>query len=279
MVFLLRLIKKNLFIITYFALLFFSLSQIFRFNIYQKSYFFNTSNSFFNTFSRAKSAVNQYFILKYTNETLAEENRKLREQLASSHLSGDKTEHIKNDSLGKKMYSYLNAQVIQAGTSMQNNFITIDKGFVDGIKKDMAVIGPSGIAGIVVDVTENFSLVLSVLNSQFKATPMIPAIGFRDGWISWNGKDPQYIQLSGVSRFEKVKPGMEVLTSNYSVKFPAGIPIGKIARIHNTGKSSFYEIDITPSTDFRRLSQVYVVNNRFLTEQDSLINRRNERGR
>lgn len=276
MVFLLRLIKKNLYLLTFLFLFGFSLSQIFRFNIYQQSYYFNTSNGFVNSFSRLKTSVSDYFNLKYVNNDLASENRTLREQLgALLAAKRDTAVYVKSDSSGKQMYSYVTAHVIQSGTGMQNNFITIDKGSADGIGKDMAVISPSGIAGIVIETSKNFSLVLSVLNPQFKATPMIPAIDFRDGSVSWNGKNPQYIQMFGVSRFEKVKTGMKVFTSNYSVKFPPGIPIGTVSAIRNTGKSSFYEIDLVPATDFRRLNQVYVVKNRFSSQTDSLERRAN----
>lgn len=276
MVFLLRLIKKNLYLLTYLFLLGLAISQVFRFNIYQRSYYFNTSNSFFNSFSRVKTSVTSYFNLRHANNELVAENKKLREELgATKSAKTDISEHTKTDSAGKNLYTYITAGVIQSGTNMQNNFITIDKGSADGVTKDMAVISPSGIAGIVLETTENFSLVLSALNPQFKATPMIPAIDFRDGSVSWNGKNPNLIQLNGVSRFEKVKTGMQVLTSNYSVKFPPGIPVGKIAAIRNTGKSSFYEIDLVPATDFRRLSHVYIVKNRFINQTDTLQRRAN----
>jgi len=223
-----------------------------------------------------KTSVTGYFNLKVANNSLAEENRRLREDIeALKAIKSDKGEYIKTDSAGKRIYSYIKADVIQSSTGMQNNFITIDKGSAEGVTKDMAIISPSGIAGIVLETTENFSLVISVLNPQFKATPMIPAIDFRDGSVGWNGKNPALIQLSGVSRFEKVKPGMQVLTSNYSVKFPPGVPIGKVSSIKNSGKSSFYEIDLVPATDFRKLSQVYIVKNRFIGQTDTLERRAN----
>lgn len=277
MVFLLRLIRKNLFGIVFLILFLFSVGQVVRFNVYQKSYYFNTSSGLINAASRAKISVTEYFGLKQVNAALAEENRRLREMLGSGYRSGDTSVALVRDSSGRKIYTYISARVVQLSTGEQNNFITIDKGSADGIQKDMAVLSPSGIAGIVIEVSDHFSLVLSAINSRFKATPMIPAINFRDGSVTWNGKDPTLIQLNGVSRFEKISKGMEVVTSNYSVKFPPGVPIGQIASFRNTGKSSFYEIDVKLSTDFRRLSHVYVVNNRFSSETDSLV-RRAERG-
>ena len=277
MVFLFRLIRKNLFFILYLLLMVFSIGQVVRFNIYQQSYFFNTSSAFANGLSRAKTNVTDYFKLADVNQSLAEENRKLRAALMENQQLNDSSSHLIKDSLGKKKYEYLTANVVQLTTHLQNNFITIDKGSNQGIRKDMAVLSPSGIAGIVIDVTEDFSLVLSAINSQFKATPMIPQTNFRDGSVSWNGKDPTIIQLNGVSRFEKITPGMNVVTSNYSVKFPPGIPIGKIERVSKTGGSSFYDIDIKLATDFRKISHVYVVNYQFSSQIDTL-NRRSNRG-
>lgn len=277
MVFLIRLIRKNLFFLVYLLLMIFSIGQVVRFNIYQQSYYFNTSSAFVNGMSRIKTGISDYFKLADVNVALAEENRRLREALIENRQFSDSQQTLVKDSSGVKKYTYLTANVIQFTTHLQNNFITIDKGSNQGIKKDMAVLSPSGIAGIVIDVSEDFSLVLSAINSQFKATPMIPAANFRDGSVSWNGKDPTVIQLNGVSRFEKITPGMEVVTSNYSVKFPSGIPIGKILKVSKTGGSSFYDIDVKLSTDFRKLSHVYVVNYRHTSQIDTL-NRRAKRG-
>lgn len=277
MVFLIRLIRKNLFLIVYLLLMIFSTGQVVRFNIYQKSYYFNTSSAFFNGMSRIKTDITDYFKLADVNKALLEENNKLKESSNENRKFSDTQQFIAKDSSGNRKYSYLTANVVQFTTHLQNNFITIDKGSNQGVKKDMAVLSPSGIAGIVIDVSPDFSLVLSVINSQFKATPMIPVANFRDGSVSWNGKDPTVIQLNGVSRFEKIATGMEVVTSNYSVKFPSGVPIGKILNVKQSGGSSFYDIDVKLSTDFRKLSHVYVVNYRHSSQIDTL-NRRAKRG-
>jgi rod shape-determining protein MreC len=255
----------------------FSIGQVVRFNIYQQSYYFNTSSSFFNGMSRLKTNITDYFKLADVNTALAEENRRLRESLNQNTMLKDSQQVLVKDSMGKKKYTYLTANVVQFTTHLQNNFITIDKGINNGIRKDMAVLSPSGIAGIVIDVSPDYALVLSVINGQFKATPMIPAANFRDGSVSWNGKDPTIIQLNGVSRFEKISPGMDVLTSNYSVKFPPGIPIGKIQKINKSTGSSFYDIDVKLSTDFHKLSHVYIVNHQESSQIDTL-NRRTKNG-
>jgi len=277
MVFLLRLIRKNLFLITYLLLFIFSTWQVGRFNIYQQSYFFNSSNAMAANIAGTKRSITDYFNLKYANQALLAENAGLKSVFYGLNEKDSAVKFQFNDSSIRKRYDFIPAHVIQASTLQQNNFIAIDKGLDDGITKDMAVIAPNGIVGVVLDVSSGYSFILPVLNTKFKATPMIPAIGFRDGSITWDGANPRKIQLNGVSRFEKIQAGMEVVTSNYSVKFPPGIPIGRVYSVKNTGKSSFFDIQIEPSVDYSRLSHVYVVRNRNKAELDTLIKRNDGR--
>jgi rod shape-determining protein MreC len=113
--------------------------------------------------------------------------------------------------------------------------------------------------GIIFESKDNYSLVLSVLNSKFELTPYIREITLNQGVISWDGSNPRFIDLLEVNRFEKVKKGMKLFTSNYSLIFPAGIPIGTINDVKTSLTSNFHEITIQLSTDFTRLNQVTVI--------------------
>jgi rod shape-determining protein MreC len=244
MLYLFRLLRNNLFPVTFLLLLGISISQVVRFNLYQESFYFNSSRSVLNSSAQLQHSIQSYFDLRDINKALVEENNRLKGTGLFDRVFDDTTLILAKDSNGKKRYSYMVCRVIKSSTQMRNNFITIDKGWSSGVKKGMAVISPSGIAGLVYDVNENFSLVLSVLNSKFVTTPMVPAIGFREGSITWNGSDPNIVQLNWVNKFENLKPGMDVITSNFSVKFPPGIPIGKIKTVRKKSTSSFYDVEI-----------------------------------
>jgi rod shape-determining protein MreC len=105
------------------------------------------------------------------------------------------------------------------------------------------------------------------LNSKFEITPYLRDITLNQGVLNWNGNNPQFASLNEVNRFEKVKKGMKLFTSNYSLIFPAGIPIGEIEEINTSLKSNFHEIVVKLSTDFTRLDHVSVVN---VLEQEQL---------
>ena len=58
-----------------------------RFQIYQHSYYYNSSISFFRTIDQWRNNVSSYLNLKNENEGLRQENLKLRSQLPKSKLS------------------------------------------------------------------------------------------------------------------------------------------------------------------------------------------------
>lgn len=275
MFYLFRLLRNNLFPITFIVLFGISVLQVVQFNLYQESFYFNTSNVVLNSAARMQSSVTSYFGLKEVNKALAEENLRLKNGAKTNLVVVDTSHQTLKDSNGVKRYSYIVCGVIKSGTTRRNNFITIDKGSLSGVKKGMAVISPSGIAGFVFDVTDNFALVLSVLSSQFTATPMLPELNIREGSVTWDGGDPQLAQLNNINKFEKIKVGMQVVTSNYSVKFPPGIPIGTISKVEKKSTSSFYDIDLKLATDFTKLQYLYVVTDHFQPQLDTLNTREN----
>lgn len=269
MLYLFRLLRNNLYPVTFLLLLGIAVSQILRFNLYQKTFYFNSSKRILGSAAQVQNSVSGYFNLQEVNKSLAEQNLALLNS-KGFNVYVDTTVTILKDSAGVARYSYQVARVIKSTSMQRNNFVTIDKGSTSGITKGMAVVSPSGIVGLVYDVSDNFALVLSVLNSKFVTTPMIPEIGFREGSVTWNGQDPELAQLNFVSKFEVVKPGMKVLTSNFSLKFPAGIPIGTIKTVKKKATSSFYDIQIKLATNFNKLDYVYVVRDNFRPQLDSL---------
>jgi rod shape-determining protein MreC len=273
MLYLFRLLRNNLFPVTFLLLLGISISQVVRFNLYQESFYFNSSRSVLNKTANLQHSIKSYFDLREVNKALVEENNRLRTMGVFDRVFDDTTIILVKDSNGRKRYTYTVCRVVKSSTRLRNNFITIDKGWSSGVKKGMAVISPAGIAGLVFDVNENFSLVLSVLNSKFVTTPMIPAINFREGSVTWNGSDPALAQLNWVNKFEDLKPGMDILTSNFSVKFPAGIPIGKIKSVRKKATSSFYDVDIALATNFSKIGYVYVVMDNYAPQLDTLAKR------
>jgi rod shape-determining protein MreC len=267
----LRFIRVNAFYFVFGLLQLLCLYQVVRFNSYQQTFYFNTSRAITGNFLSARQSVIDYFYLRDHNEQLAAENLALRQQLAGNRFSKDTALYQeRGDSTAPFRYKYVKARVVQSSVNKLNNFITIDKGTKAGVRRGMAVLSPTGIAGIVHDVSDEFSLVLSVLNTKFRVSPMIPDIGFREGNVSWDGKDENFVQLNGINKFEKIKKGSKVLTSSYSPHFPEGVTIGEIESFTIPGNSSFYDVQVRLTTPFNKLHTTYVVFDIYRAQIDSL---------
>lgn len=259
-----------------FALLFLSAwSQILRFHLYQQSIYFNQSLGFYRQIDSWKSDITQYFGLREKNQELVYENQLLKDQLNWNLTDySPKRNDSYLDSITNTIvkYEYIKARVIRSSVGEQNNFIVLDQGYENGVKQHMSVVSPMGIVGIVVESTAHYSLVMSVLNSKFEITPYFKELKASHGVINWNGEDPRYVELEEVNRFVKVKNGMKLFTSNYSLIFPAGIPIGTIVKSSSNLKANFFTIKVKLATDFSKIDMVSVVKNIQQEEIDQLDN-------
>ena len=64
--------------------------------------------------------------------------------------------------------------------------------------------------------------------------------------------------------------GDSITTSGYNAIFPEGIPIGQIKEYSIEENETFYNIVIELSSDFQSLSHVYLIQNYYRQEKDSV---------
>ena len=133
----------------------------------------------------------------------------------------------------------------------------------------MGVIGPQGIVGKVIDTSENYCLVMSLLNRNNKVSAMLKK-GLYTGIVFWDGKDARYVTMNNVPKTAKVKIGDSVVTSNLSGSYPPGIMIGTVAALQTDPSSSSLELKLKTSTDFYSIQYAYMVNNMIWIEQKEL---------
>ncbi len=276
---------KNVFffIRRYFTFLSFLLLQIAAIILLSNSS--KTHEAFFSaSFNEATGNLNQrysnlrsYFSLKETNRQLAEENSRLRNMLSSNFIAPDSTrksvtDTLVRDTLGHyRKFIYLPARVIGNTVTMQTNFITLERGSLQGVKKGMAVVGPEGIAGVVVETSDNISRAMSLLHRNSKVSAMLKKDN-NSGSIEWDGTNPSYLLLKNVSKSAKVNQGDTVLTSSYSANFPSHLMIGTVANISADPSSNFYLIKVKTATNFFSLQYVNIVANTRYAEQAALEN-------
>ena len=115
--------------------------------------------------------VNDYFYLRRFSDSLVQENAKLRAQLYESKYDNKIDSGMVSDSTSKTVqhYNYITARVIQNSVNHSANLIYLDRGKLQGVKKEMGVINGNGIVGQVISVTDNYAAVMSVLINEIEA--------------------------------------------------------------------------------------------------------------
>lgn len=266
---LLTFLWKHYFIILFLILETFSIILVTQHSYYQRSIIINATNQFTGSVNRSFHAMVDYFSLRKINQQLAEENAILH-SILSDTLTEERIRDIvvKDTTLGQ-VYHYIDAKVVSNTVNKSNNFIMLNRGIRHGVRKDMAVIAPSGIVGIIKEVSRNYSTVLPVLHNQSRISAKLKGTNHM-GTVMWEGIDYRRGILSEVPTHAVVNAGDSVITSGYSLIFPEGIMIGTVRDISLDEGDNFFTIRIDFSVDYNSLGLVYIVRNFHKEELDWL---------
>ncbi|MDQ3047717.1 MAG: rod shape-determining protein MreC [Bacteroidota bacterium] len=241
-------------------------------NYFQRASFVNSSNNVSAGVLKTSANIEEYFYLKNENENLARENAELRSRLPQAFSMLVNDQKTINDTAYRQKYTYTSAKVVNNSTNRRNNFITLDKGYEQGIRENMAVITSFGVVGQVKNVSSNFCTVMSLLHSKTTISAKIKKDGSY-GPLVWEGVDFDYATLNDIPTHVKLAKGDTIVTSAYSLTFPENIMIGTVETFERPAGKYFFKVKVKLSTDFKKLTYVYIVNNMFKAEQEELENR------
>ncbi len=240
-----------------------------KYNNFQQATFISSSNEVVGTIYAKVDQLTDYFKLGITNDSLASENARLRNQLKSSFYIDSSVVKTVNDTVNKQQYTYISARVINNSFNRRNNYLTINRGSNAGITKGMGVISGSGVVGIVTNTGPNLATVQSLLHENTRISAML-ADSNNIGSLIWdNNLDPTKAMLINIMKQIKIKKGTPVVTSGYSL-FPAGTMLGYVNRLDAKNSSNGTDIEVRLSVSFSSLQYVYVVTNKLAQEQQSL---------
>ncbi len=250
---------------------------LFRYNRFHQAVYMDVANEITGSLQAQYNKVNSFFSLRQENVDLRRRLNELQNQLPQNFQQPDTSARLVTDTvridsvLTARRYLYHEAQVVNNSVSQPNNYITLHRGSKQGIEPGMVVVGPNGVAGVVLDVTDNYSTVMSMLNKQSRISARLKNTG-EAGRIEWDGANSRLVQFRDIPKSVKVKVGDTVLTSQYS-DFPPGIMVGVISKIIAEQSTNNYLLQVRPSTDFSRIQNVFVVKNLQREEQLELESR------
>ena len=234
---------------------------------YHQSIVINSANSITGGLFNKVNSINEFFLLKDENQTLSDENIRLKNQLEQLRQSRETpVDSLMN--IESQAIAYLGAKVINNNFNKRNNVLTINAGSSTGIGEDMGVINSKGIIGVTQRTSPNFSTVLSILNSNSKINVRLKNSDSQ-GTLTWNGLDYNVCQVEDIPRQALLEVGDTIITGGKSAIFPAGILVGTVKDFqfeHNIYK----EINITLFNDMSAIGHVQVIKNFRKEEQEQL---------
>lgn len=256
-----------------------SFYMIFSYNRYHHAVYSKAANEITGNISKRYNSIEYYFQLKRTNDSLVKANEVLYNKLRQDFEIPDSVNKIAIDTMNfdsshkQRKYLYMQAKVISNTVNLLNNYIELHRGKLQGVLPDMGVIDVNNaVVGTVVDVSNNYSVVMSLLHEQSNLSARLKK-GGETGIVSYDGKTPGILYLKDISKSAKIHAGDTVITSGFSDKFPGGLLVGYVKDIINDKSSSTYTVRLKPAVDFEKLQYAYIINNLQKEEPQQLLNK------
>ena len=220
--------------------------------------------------------VQSYLNLRTINRNLQEQNGQmemqlldLQEQIEVMQADTVTFKGAVSDSARIFPFQFVIAEVVNNSISQLSNYITINKGRKDGIQPDMGVVSEQGVVGIVSNVSDHFSVIISLLNPKSKLSCKV--LGNNSfGYLTWDGRDADYAILEELPRHAEFHKGDTIVTSGYSAIFPAGLIVGVVDDFYKERDDNFYALRVKLATPFSSLQHVRVIQNAYRNEQIEL---------
>ncbi len=244
------------------------LSMLIRGNMHQRAEWVSTSNAAIGEVYALRNDVVAYTDLRVGNIALNEALARERER-ASSIVERHDSGAVRTDTLRHIRYRYRAAQAINSTTHKAKNYLTLDKGTLDGVDRNMGVIGANGIVGVVREASPHFASVISVLNEDHVASAQIRSTG-HFGLLRWDTRDPRTVSLADIDKHVPVSVGDTVVTRGSEGVYPPGILVGVIESVTEDPGIPFHLIVVRLSEDLTRADHVQVVSDLMKAERDSL---------
>lgn len=249
---------------------------LFERNPYQHHVYLTSASAVTSSVYDAASNVTSYFNLRANNDDLNRRNADLQREVIQlrEQLQGLREVKAEGDSLDPKFgalrhYDFIVAHVTNNSVMRPFNYITVNKGSLDGVKPEMGVIDQNGVVGVVNVVTDHHARLISLLNPIFRLSCKIKG-NESFGSLVWDGEDPRVAMLEELPRHTKYHRGDTVITSGYSAMFPEGIPVGVVLGPKGNSKQNFFTLRVRLLSDFTKLNNVQIVVNNQSAELDSL---------
>lgn len=151
---------------------------------------------------------------------------------------------------------FLTARVVGKDATNWFKTILLDRGSLEGVRRNQPVLAPDGLVGKVVEVTPTSArvqLLTDPVNAVGGLIQRTRVTGIVSGNLGAGGR-VRYLPL-----LADVVVGDEVVTSGMGGVFPKGILIGRITAVERRSGALFQEAALQPAVDLSRLEEVLIL--------------------
>ncbi|TEU05861.1 MAG: rod shape-determining protein MreC [Candidatus Aminicenantes bacterium] len=263
--------KKSLVVLT--ALIFFQLILIstqvplgYGENYFEKavfSVFSPVQHGILSLFRSIGEFWENYFYL----QNVQSQNRKMKDEMfflrQENNLLRNALENLRSakeieESLLRLHENILVAQVIGFDASNFYKSAVINKGSLDGLRKDMIVLDKNGsLVGRIINPIALKESRVQLITDNESGVGVFSQSKEVMGILSGDDKGYCFLEYIHVTT-EDIYEGEDIITSGKDGLFPSGIKVGKIVSI-TTSTSLFKQVKVEPYFDIRDLDQVAVI--------------------
>ncbi len=244
---------------------------LFRTNSFHGASYFNVSQIAAAKVGKVASGVTGYINLKEKNENLALRITELENQ--HPRVVQEVYDSLKYGVLDtlkyKRKWKFYPAEIINKTARLIDNYMTLDRGKNGGVDKDLGVVNGEHIVGVVKKASENYSIVIPLINTQLKLGAKFKNNNYM-GIVEWDKADIRTTNLINIPAFVNVQIGDTVVSSGFSSYFPEGLLIGKVSEIANSEADNTYILKLELFADYYNIGHVQVVKNLLYDEQKEL---------
>ncbi|HSO76745.1 MAG TPA: rod shape-determining protein MreC [Blastocatellia bacterium] len=211
--------------------------------------------------SSIKGSVASYIDLRHARE----ENIELRErvQQLSEEINGLRERAAQYELIRRQFalpvrasYPELAANVISRDASLWFRRLTIDRGTLDGVKRDMPVSSAGGVIGRVISVGQKWAMVQVITDKQAGVGAMLQtsrAMG------EVRGLDNARCEMKNIASSENVQEGEAIVTTGLDRIYPKGLLVGVVERVEDDPNAPWHRLIIKPSAPVDRVEHVVVL--------------------
>jgi len=196
------------------------------------------------------------------NEEMKEEIFYLRQEnnLLRNALQRFRSEREIEENLLAMHENILPAQVIGLDPSNYYKSVIINRGTLDGIKRNMVVLDKNGnLVGRIIDSISLKEARVQLITDNESGISVFTQMKRVQGILEGDGKGQCLMQyVLATTRPEEISEGEDVITSGYDRIYPLGIRVGRILLIASNA-SLHKHIIVEPYFDFRFLDQIAVI--------------------